>query len=134
MGVDMTMFSKTMIATTLAIVALGLTTSAATASPIATGTDTAWHGNLTAGAKFGTAVGGSAANLQTTLWQQGFGFEGVASCSAETQALFGCRAGEVFLVFQPVELGRKGHIYFKVDGNRVAQIGWDLKVVAYSDG
>ena len=130
------MLSKTMFATRLALwaLALGLTASAATAVPIAAGTDTAWHGNLTAGAKFGTAVGGSAADLQASLWQQGFGFEGVAACSAETEALFACRSGEVYLVFQPVGLDRKGHIYFKVEGERVAQIGWDLKVVAFSDG
>ena len=128
--------SKTMFATRLAILALGLgfVAGTASASPIAAGTDTAWHGNLTAGAKFGTAVGGSAADLQASLWQQGFGYEGVAACSAETEALFGCRSGEVYLVFQPVGLDRKGHIYFKVDGNRVTEIGWDLKVVPYSDG
>jgi hypothetical protein len=132
----MILFSSKTVATRLAILALGfgLAGGAATASPIAAGTDTAWHGNLTAGARFGTAVGGLAADLPATLWQQGSGFEGVAACSAETEALFGCRSGEVYMVFQPVELGRKGHVYFKVDGNRISQIGWDLKVVPTSDG
>lgn len=112
----------------------GLTAFAGTPDAIPAGTDTAWHGNLLAGGKFGATVGQSASNVQQTLWAQGYGYQGVAECTAAVSRLFSCQAGEKYLEFQPLQLDRKGHIFLKIEGDRVSQIGWDLSVVAYSDG
>lgn len=102
--------------------------------PVAAGTDMATTGNLTAGEKFGMTVGASAANASDVMWAEGYGFEGTATCSGETRALFGCTAGDRYLTFQPLAMDRHGHVYLKVEHGRVSAIGWDLAAVAFSDG
>jgi hypothetical protein len=113
------------------LLALGSTAFAGT---IPAGTDTASHGNLLAGGKFGMAIGQPASAVEQILWAQGYGYQGMAECTSTISQLFGCRAGERYLEFQPLQLDRKGHVYLKIEGDRVAQIGWELTAVAYSDG
>jgi hypothetical protein len=113
--------------------AAGLAACSTAPNPIPAGTDTAWYGNLTTGAKFGAAVGQSVANLQDRLWAEGYGYEGVVGCSSETYNLLSCQPNERYLAFQPLEFGRRGQIYLKVEHERVSQIGWDLKIVPYLD-
>jgi hypothetical protein len=108
--------------------------AACASAPVPPGSDTAWHGNLPSGEKFGVEVGQTAANVEETLWAAGYGYEGVAACPAESRALFGCAAGEEYLQFQPVAMDRKGHVYLKIEGGRVSRIVWALTPVAFSDG
>jgi hypothetical protein len=105
--------------------------AACATAPVPSGTDTAMSGNLTAGGKFNVAVGQPAASLQDLLWSEGYGFEGAVACTAS--AMTGCQPSDQILSFQPVEIGRKGHVYFKVVDGRVAQIAWDFKYVPYLD-
>lgn len=115
------------------VLGAGLAACASTPSPVATGTDTAWYGNLSSGGKFGTTIGQSAATAEGTLWANGYGFEGATGCAADTHSLLACQSGAQYLVFQPVEIGRKGHVYLKIEQDRVAQIGWSFTPVAYLD-
>lgn len=89
------------------------------------------NGNLTSGSQFGMAIGGAAAAAPDVLWAEGYGFEGAVSC---TDAGLDCQAGDQVLSFQPVALGKHGHVYLKVANGRVAEISWALSAVAYSDG
>lgn len=113
--------------------AAGLAACSTTPNPVPAGTDTAWYGNLGQGGKFGTAVGLLAANAPEALWAQGYGYEGMVACSSETRDLLGCHPNEQYLSFQPVEIGRKGHVYLKVENDRVSQIAWAFTVVPYLD-
>jgi hypothetical protein len=120
----------------LALLALaaGLTACATTPAPVAAGTDTVQFGNLTTGEKFGAKVGQSTAEAQRVLIAQGYGYEGVVACAPTTQTLLGCQKSEQYLAFQPVQNGVKGHIYLKIENDRVAQIGWQIALVSYLDG
>lgn len=134
---DMSLENTTIVlAKRLALLALvaGLSACAATPNPVVAGTDTAQFGNLTAGGKFGAKVGQSATEAQRVLMAEGYGFEGVVPCSDSTQTLLGCQKSEHYLAFQPVQNGLKGHIYLKIENDRVAQIGWRINVVSYLDG
>lgn len=93
---------------------------------------TAWNGAVTSGKEFGVNVGGFAANAQDAMWSDGYGFEGVVPC-AEARAALDCQPGEQLLSFQPLALGKKGHVYLKVESGRVSAIAWALTPVAYSD-
>jgi hypothetical protein len=112
---------------------LALLLAACSTMPIPAGTDTAWQGNLKDGGKFGATVGQSMSDVQQVLVAQGYAFEGMAACSSTTRDLFACGPSDQYAAFQPLAMDRKGHIYLKTDGDRVSQIGWDLKVVAYLD-
>jgi hypothetical protein len=116
----------------LLVMAAGL--SAFSSAPIPAGTNNTSHGNLVQGEKFGVKVGQPASTVQQVLWEQGYGYEGLVTCSSTTQQLFGCEPSEQYLEFQPASLDRKGHVFLKVKDNRVSQIGWELDVVASLDG
>jgi len=96
--------------------------------------ETASHGTLTTGAKFGTGIGRSATALPQTMWAQGYGFLGIETCTSRLTEQINCQAGDVVLAFQPVELGRAGRIWFRIDGDRITAIAWDLKYVAVAEG
>ena len=93
---------------------------------------TAQFGNLSAGEKFGAAVGQPTSVAQQILLAEGYGYEGVVACAATT--LPGCQQSDRFLAFQPVALGLKGHIYLKIENDRVTAIAWEIRHVAYLDG
>lgn len=116
----------------LLLLALATGLSACSTTPIASGTDTAQQGNLTAGAKFGAAIGQPINEAQHVLIAQGYGYEGVVMCS--DVALPVCRQADRYLAFQPVAPGLKGHIYLKIENDRIAQIAWRINHVAYLDG
>lgn len=118
----------------LLVLIMGAGLCAFSSAQIPAGTNTAWSGNLTEGGKFGVTVGQPASNVQQALWEQGYGYEGVVTCSSTTQQLFGCVPNDQYLEFQPVNLDRKGHVFLKVKDNRVSQIGWELNAVASLDG
>lgn len=136
LGMDMRSFVRTTmnVSKLSLLLALAAGPCAFSSASIPAGTNTALSGNLNAGGKFGVTVGQTASNVQQVLWEQGYGFEGAVTCSATTQRLFSCEAGEQYLEFQPVNLDRKGHVFVKVKDNRVSQIGWELNVVAALEG
>jgi hypothetical protein len=118
----------------IAALAAGLAACATTPNPIPAGTETAGYGHLVSGGKFGAEIGRLAADAPTALWNAGYGYQGVAACSGETQSLFACHNGEIFMRFQPVALDRKGVVYLKLDGGRISEIGWDLRNVPAEEG
>lgn len=97
-------------------------------------TQTAASGTLPNGEQLGASVGAPVAGVEDAMWANGYGFEGPTTCAGEVRALVGCKTGDSVLRFQPVALGKKGHVYLRVDNGHIAQIGWDLKTVAFSDG
>lgn len=105
--------------------AVGLVAGSCTAA-------TAQSGTATSGEKFGAAVGQPAAVAQQRLLAEGYGYEGVVTCASAP--LPGCQQSDRYLAFQPVELGLKGHIYLKIENDRVALIAWQIHHVAYLDG
>ena len=117
-------FAKRLLFLTLAT---GLAACSSTA-----GTDMALSGTLTSGEKFGAAIGQPITAAERILMSEGYGFEGVVACAST--ALPGCQQNDRYLVFQPVALDVKGHIYLKIENDRVAQISWQIHHVAYLDG
>ncbi len=113
------------------ILATGLAACAET--PASVGTDTTWQGNLTKGAKFGTATGQSAYSAQQEMQTAGYGFEGEFTCSSGTHILPDCPMEARYLKFQPVQLGQKDHIFLLIENGVVSQIEWELIPVAYLD-
>lgn len=115
------------------VIAAAVLAASATAQTIS-GTEAAGQGTLISGSKFGMEIGGAAADARATLWDAGYGYQGMAACTDATRALFACRAGDTFLRFQPVALDRKGAVYLKLEDGRVAAIGWDLTNVPAEEG
>lgn len=118
----------------LVILVMGLAACATAADTVALGTNTDSRGNVTLGEKFGARVGQSTTEAENALLAQGYGFEGVEACDATTQALLACQQSDHYLAFQPVQNGKRGHIYLRIENGRVAQIGWQINTVAYLDG
>ena len=114
------------------IIATGVAACAATPNPAPAGTDTAWHGNLTSGSKFGAAIGQADHDARQEMLAAGYGFEGDFTCSSEVH-ISGCQAGARYLKFQPVQPGEKGHIYLQIEDGLVSRISWALTPVAYID-
>ncbi|MDR3526967.1 MAG: hypothetical protein P4L57_06770 [Rhizomicrobium sp.] len=98
----------------------------------AAGADVAQAGTLTSGQQFGATVGQPTSVARQVLIAEGYGYEGVVACAGTT--LRGCQQSDRFLAFQPVALGLKGHIYLKIENERVAEIAWQIYHVAYLDG
>ncbi len=115
------------------ILAAGVAACANTPSPAPTGTDTAWHGNLTTGGKFGAAIGQTTPDARQEMFAAGYGFEGQFACSSEKRILPACPSGALCLKFQPVQLGENGHIYLRIENGVVSPIVWELTPVAYLD-
>jgi hypothetical protein len=113
------------------IIAACVTACTATPNPASAGTDTAWHGNLTKGGKFGAAIGQPVFNAQQEMLAAGYGFEGEFACSSDI--LHSCLAEARYLKFQPVQLGQRGHIYLRIENGVISQIIWELTPVAYLD-
>ncbi len=116
------------------VIATAVLAACATAQTITAGPEAANHGTLISGSKFGMDIGGAAANAPAVLWDAGYGYQGVATCTEATRALFACHAGDTFMRFQPVALDRKGAVYLKLEDGHVAAIGWDLKNVPAEEG
>ena len=106
----------------------------ANAEPLATGTDTLQYGNVLSGEKFGAHIGQASFEAERIMVAQGYGYEGVVACNAQTAPLLGCQQNQLYLAFQPVQNGHRGHIYLRIENDRVAQIGWALHAVATLDG
>jgi hypothetical protein len=108
--------------------------SASQPTPIPTGTNTFYYGNIVRGARFGVRIGDHLADASAALRKYGLKYEPVsAGCEYDEQRLEGCKPSQRYEVFFINKFVWHGRVFLEVRNSRVISIVWSAYLLPYID-